>query len=293
MELSKLTGTGIALITPFESNGNIDFTALSKLVKHVSDGGVEYLVVMGTTGESVTLNKEEKQSILNTVVDANSKKLPIVLGVGGSNTKEVIEQIKQVDTSKVDAILSVSPYYNKPNQGGIYRHYMAIADASPLPIILYNVPGRTGSNMTAQTTLRLANHTNIIAMKEASGNFEQCMIIIKNKPADFLVISGDDALTLPFIGIGMTGVISVIGNAYPDKFSNMVRKALENNFTEARTLHYELLDAMVTIFADGSPGGIKEIMHHLNLCGTHVREPLYNVNAEVKSQLLEIAGKIK
>lgn len=291
--MNKLIGTGVAMITPFNKNAEIDFPALEKITQHILNNGVEYLVVLGTTGESVTLNKKEKQEIFDAVKKANTQKKPLVAGIGGNYTEEIVSQLKSFDFSEIDAVLSVSPYYNKPTQEGIYRHYMNLADASPKPIILYNVPGRTGSNMSADTTLKLSAHPNIIGIKEASANFEQCMIILRDKPKDFLVISGDDSITLPFISLGMNGVISVIGNAFPTKFSNMVRLALAGKITEAQNIHFELLESMIKIFADGSPGGIKEIMNELGLCETTVRLPLVNVNAELAKNLRAITHKLK
>ena len=283
----KLKGTGVALITPFNNDGEIDFIALEKLVKHQLSNGTNYLVIMGTTGESPTISSSEKSAIIDCIKNINNNQLPLVLGIGGNNTPDVVENIKKQNLDGFSAILSVSPYYNKPNQRGIEYHYNAIADSSSLPIILYNVPGRTGSNISVETTLKLAEHPNILGTKEASGNFSQCMDIIKNKPSNFSVISGDDAYTLPFISLGMDGVISVICNAFPKEFSTMVSLALENKIEEARKLHYQLLDVMNLIFADGSPGGIKEILNALNICDTHVRLPLFNVNESVKQQLLK------
>lgn len=291
--MNKLIGTGVAMITPFNKNAEIDFPALEKITQHILNNGVEYLVVLGTTGESVTLNSKEKQEIFEAVKKANTNKKPLVAGIGGNYTDEIVKQLKSFDFSEIDAVLSVSPYYNKPTQEGIYQHYMKLADASPKPIILYNVPGRTGSNMSADTTLKLSNHPNIIGIKEASANFEQCMIILRDKPKDFLVISGDDSITLPFISLGMNGVISVIANAFPTKFSNMVRLALVGNLLDAQKIHFELLESMIKIFADGSPGGIKEIMNELGLCETTVRLPLVNVNADLAKSLRSIAHKLK
>ncbi len=291
--MNKLIGTGVAMITPFNKNAEIDFPALEKITQHILNNGVEYLVVLGTTGESVTLNSKEKQEIFEAVKKANTNKKPLVAGIGGNYTDEIVKQLKSFDFSEIDAVLSVSPYYNKPTQEGIYQHYMKLADASPKPIILYNVPGRTGSNMSADTTLKLSNHPNIIGIKEASANFEQCMIILRDKPKDFLVISGDDSITLPFISLGMNGVISVIANAFPTKFSNMVRLALAGNLPDAQKIHFELLESMIKIFADGSPGGIKEIMNELGLCETTVRLPLVNVNADLAKSLRSIAHKLK
>lgn len=277
------------MVTPFTTAGEVDFAALEKITEFLIAGKVEYLVMLGTTGETATLTKAEKLQVVATIKEVNNGRVPLVIGIGGNNTQEIQDNIKEFDFTGIEAVLSVSPYYNKPNQQGIIAHYTAIADASPRPVILYNVPGRTGSNITAITTLQLAKHPNIIGTKEASGNFEQCMHIIKNRPDGFLVISGDDALTLPLMGAGMDGVISVIANAYPDDFSEMVRKANDGDFETARKLHYKLLDLSITIFADGSPGGIKEIMQHMGLCTNYVRLPLAPVGEEVKNKLLELA----
>lgn len=287
--MNKFRGTGVAIVTPFKANNEVDFEGLENVTNHIINGKCEYIVILGTTGETATLNKQEKQQVVDTIKRVNNGRVPLVMGIGGNNTAEILETIAHFDFTGFDAVLSVSPYYNKPNQQGLIHHYTAIADACPVPVILYNVPGRTGSNMTAATTLTLAQHPNIIGMKEASGNMEQCMAIIKNKPDDFLVISGDDALTLPLIGAGMDGVISVIANAYPADWSEMVRLALAGDFVAARKLHYKLLDLSITIFADGSPGGIKELLNYMNICGTHVRLPLYPVNDEVKNKLLDMA----
>jgi len=239
----NFTGTGVAIITPFTGKGEVDFPALTKLVEHLIKGRVEYIVVLGTTGETATLSKEEKELVIKHIIKINKKRIPLVLGVGGNNTAEIVQQLKKDDLSGFEAILSVSPYYNKPSQEGIYQHYKAIANASPLPIILYNVPGRTASNIAWDTTIRLAKEfKNIIAIKEASGNIEQCMKIIKHRPDNFLIISGDDNLTLPLIASGADGVISVIANAYPKDFSDMVRSALIHDFKTAQKLHYKLLE---------------------------------------------------
>jgi 4-hydroxy-tetrahydrodipicolinate synthase len=289
----KLRGTGVALVTPFKKDASIDFDALKKLVRHQVDNGTDYLVILGTTGESPVVSKSEKQEIINCVKESNNGQLPLVLGMGGNHTLEIAENIKHQDLSGISAILSVSPYYNKPNQEGIVQHYRHLADASPLPLILYNVPGRTGSNVGVEATLKLAEHPNILGTKEASGNFSQCMEIIKHRPDNFSVISGDDAYTLPFIAMGMDGVISVICNAYPKAFSSMVRLALESKDAEARVFHYQLLDAMNLIFADGSPGGIKVILEALGICGTTVRMPLHDVSEKVKQQLLQSMLAVK
>lgn len=275
----NLTGTGIAIVTPFNSEKKVDYKALEKLVEFNISGGVDYIVVLGTTGESATLNKEEKKAVVKCVVDTVNGRVPVVLGHGGNNTAEIIEGYKNYDYTGISAILSVSPYYNKPNQEGIYRHYKAVAEASPLPVILYNVPGRTGSNVTAETTLRLAHDcSKIVAIKEASGSLEQCMRIIKNKPENFLVISGDDNLTLPMIASGASGVISVVGQAFPKDFSNMVREALKGNYSEARRLHYKTFEITEMLFADGNPGGIKAALKISGLIEDDLREPLYKIN---------------
>lgn len=287
-----LTGTGVAIVTPFKKNGTVDFTALKKLVNHLINGKVEYLVVLGTTGESVTLSKEEKQEVMDCVVKENKKRVPLVLGVGGNNTSEIVKQIEKVDSKNFSAMLSVSPYYNKPSQEGIYQHYKAISKVSKLPIILYNVPGRTSSNISADTTLRLAkDFKNIVAIKEASGNLAQCMQIINGRPKNFLVISGDDNLTLPIIACGGDGVISVVANAYPKDFSDMVRAALGDDLDTARSLHYKLMDFTDLLFADGNPGGIKCALNALKITETYVRLPLVEPNDKVKQKIKEFVKK--
>ena len=287
-----LTGTGVAIVTPFKKDGSIDFNALKKLVNHLVNGKVEYLVVMGTTGESVTLSKEEKQKVIDCVVKENKKRIPLVLGVGGNDTTEVAKQISKVDVKAFSAILSVSPYYNKPSQEGIYQHYKAISKASKLPIILYNVPGRTASNIAWDTTIRLAkDFKNIIAIKEASGSIEQAMKIINSRPKNFLVISGDDNLTLPIIASGGDGVISVVANAFPKDFSDMVRAAIEDDMAKARKLHYKLMDITDQLFADGNPGGIKQALSVLKICDTYLRLPLVEPNDKVKQKLKDLIKK--
>lgn len=289
MRNKKLIGTGVAIVTPFTKSGKVDVTALEKLVKHLHTGKVEYIVVMGTTGESVTLSKEEKQIVIDTVVKVNAKKLPLVLGIGGNNTLEVVETIKKTDLSSFEAILSVAPYYNKPNQEGYYQHYKAVSNATKKDIILYNVPGRTGSNVTWETQVRIANDfKNIVATKEASGNIEQIMKIIKNKPADFMVISGDDNLTLPVIAAGGLGVISVVANAYPKQYGEMVRLSLKHKFNDAQKLHYSLVDITDQLFADGNPGGIKYALSLLKVCQPYVRLPLCEPNNKVKETLKKL-----
>lgn len=287
--MKELIGTGTALITPFTEDYRIDFEALSRIIEQQIAGGTNYFVMLGTTGESVTLSKEEKTAVVTHIKTVNAGRLPLVLGVGGNYTAEVVNQLKNLDTSGLTAILSVSPYYNKPNQQGILHHYKEVADNSPLPIILYNVPGRTGSNMTAATQLELAKHPNIVATKEASGNMEQVMTLLANKPHDFLVISGDDALTLPILACGGSGVISVINHIFPKTFSGMVKSALQGNFSEAKVAHERILESAIAIFSDGSPGGIKTMLNEKQLCGTTVRPPLWQVNSQVDSQLRKLA----
>jgi 4-hydroxy-tetrahydrodipicolinate synthase len=289
-----MKGTGVALVTPFKKDFSIDFESLGNIIEHVISGGVEYVVALGTTGEAPTLSKDEKKKVYEFIADKVDGRVGCVAGIGGNNTHEVVETIQAFDFSKYDAILSVSPYYNKPNQEGIYLHYMELAKVSPKPIIIYNVPGRTGSTVSAATTLRLARSSNkFIATKEASGNPEQFMDILHQKPAGFSVISGDDNLTVPFLAMGMSGVISVIGNAFPKDFSNMVRFGLSGDFESARALHYKLYDVMKAIFSDGSPGGIKVVLHTLGLCENIVRLPLAPVNKSLEDRLNQMASTIK
>ena len=286
----NFTGTGVAIVTPFTKSGEVDYPALTKLVEHLIKGRVEYIVVLGTTGETATLSKEEKQQVISHIVKATHKRIPLVLGVGGNNTAELVEQLKKDNLSDFSAILSVSPYYNKPSQDGIYQHYKALSKASPLPIILYNVPGRTASNIAWDTTIRLAKEfKNIIAIKEASGNMDQCMKIIKHRPDNFLIISGDDTLTLPLIASGADGVISVVANAYPKDFSDMVRSALVHDFKTAQKLHYKLLDITEQLFADGNPGGVKVVLDLKKITKTYVRLPLVEPNEHVKAKLKKIS----
>ena len=278
MNLNKLKGTGVALVTPFHKDGSIDFKSFRKLVDRCIDGKVEYLVPLGTTGESATMTTNEKKAVVDFVIEITDKRVPIVLGLGGNSTQEVLSTLEEFDFDGIDAILSVSPYYNRPSQRGIFQHYKMIGNASPVPVILYNVPSRTGSNIDSETTLQLANEIkNIIGIKEASGNLEKAMKIIQHKPKDFLVISGDDVITLPFLACGGDGVISVISNAYPKDFSEMVRLALDGNYDRARKIHYKLLDVMHAIFVDGNPSGIKGLLTALDICSEHVRLPLTSV----------------
>lgn len=292
MSNKNLRGTGVAIVTPFDKKGNVDTKGLTSVVKHLHAGKVEYIVVLGTTGESVTLSKDEKKLVIETVIKANSNKLPLVLGIGGNNTQDVLDNFDKTDLKAFEAILSVAPYYNKPNQEGYYQHYRALSKATKKDIILYNVPGRTGSNVTWETQIRIAkDFKNIIATKEASGNMEQIMKIIKNKPKDFMVISGDDNLTLPIIAAGGDGVISVVANAFPKDFSEMVRLSLQHKFTESQKLHYGLIDITDQLFADGNPGGIKYALSLLKKCDPYVRLPLTEPNDKVKQTLAQLIKK--
>lgn len=273
--MNTLRGTGIAIVTPFTAQGAVDFPVLERLIDYWIEGGVEYLVVMGTTGESVALEKEEKAALFTFCAEKIAGRVPLVLGIGGNYTEAVLKSFDAFDLSKAQAILSVSPYYNKPNAAGLLAHFGAVAKKSPLPVILYNVPARTGSNMPVEVTLKLAKEfDNIVAVKEASGNMEQITQIIKDKAPDFLVISGDDNLTLPILASGGDGVISVVANAYPRKFSDMVRLGLAGDFAAARVKHYELFDFTRLLFADGSPGGIKTALNEMGFGTDHVRLPL-------------------
>lgn len=284
--MQAFIGTGVALVTPFKKDFSIDTEALKRIVNYVIDGGVEYLVVLGTTAESATLSQDEKELVIETIIEANNERLPLVLGVGGNNTSKVIDELKTRDFSKFSAILSVSPYYNKPTQEGIYQHFKMIAEASPIPVILYNVPGRTASNMLPETVLRLANDfKNLIAIKEAAGDIVQAMKLIQAKPKDFLVISGDDMIALPMVLAGGAGVISVIGEGYPKEFSQMVRLGLQRKVDEAYAMHYKLMDSINMIFEQGNPAGVKEIFKSLGLSENTVRLPLVNVDENLANRL--------
>lgn len=289
----RFAGTGVAVVTPFQADGGVDNTSLTKIIEHLIAGQAEYLVVLGTTGESATLTHEEKQQVFTHTARTTGGRLPLVAGIGGNDTKSVIEDIRGFDLTGYNAILSVSPYYNKPSQEGIYRHYQSVAAASPLPIILYNVPGRTGMNMTAETTLRIARDCpNVIGIKEASGNLEQVMRILQEKPTGFEVISGDDAITLPLIALGATGVISVIANAYPRRYSDMVRACLNGDFATARPDHFRMLEAIDTLFAEGSPSGIKAYLSEMGLCGYHLRLPVVPVSQALSNRIRGIMSKL-
>lgn len=271
-------------MTPFNADFTIDFDGLTKLVELQIAGGTDFLVVQGTTGESPVLSQDEKMQVLNHVIEINQRQLPVVYGLGGNNTAEVCEKIKLLPNG-VDGLLSVSPYYNKPLQAGIIAHYKEISSCTELPIILYNVPGRTSSNVSAATTLELAQLPNIVAMKEASGDLDQIMEILKNKPKDFTVLSGDDAITMPLISVGVEGVISVVANALPERFSSMVNRSLNNEMYHAKKEHFELFDFIRLLFAEGNPGGIKEALVYRKICQNHMRLPLIPVSENLKSKL--------
>jgi 4-hydroxy-tetrahydrodipicolinate synthase len=290
--MKTLHGTGVALVTPFDDTGNIDYASLKRLLVHVSKG-VDYLVVQGTTGESATLSKEEKRKVLAFVVKNNRKNLPIVYGIGGNNTAAVLEEIHDTDFGPITAILSVSPYYNKPSQEGIMHHFNFVADASLVPVILYNVPGRTASNLTASTTLRLAKHKNIIGVKEASGNLEQCMKIAMDKPSDFMLISGDDLLTLPFYAIGGVGVISVLANAYPVVFKKMKDFAFAGDYAKAQKELFKLVDINTPMYEEGNPVGVKQLLYEMGICGPNVRLPLIQASDGLVRRIRAISQATK
>tara|TARA_B100000614_G_C14499919_1_gene474241 strand:- start:11 stop:889 length:879 start_codon:yes stop_codon:yes gene_type:complete len=280
----KFKGTGVALVTPFTADGSIDFEALTRLVKLQISGGTDFLVVQGTTGESPVLSQDEKMKVLKHVMEVNQRQLPVVYGLGGNNTADICEKIKILPEG-LDGLLSVSPYYNKPLQAGIIAHYKAISRCTQLPIILYNVPGRTSSNITAETTIELSKISNIVAIKEASGDFDQIMEILKNKTKDFTVLSGDDAITMPLISMGVEGVISVVANALPERFSSMVNRALNNEMYHAKKEHFELFDMIRLLFAEGNPGGIKEALAYRKICENNMRLPLVPVSDGLKDKL--------
>ncbi|MDW8850609.1 4-hydroxy-tetrahydrodipicolinate synthase [Flavobacterium sp. MMLR14_040] len=286
--MQSLIGTGVALVTPFKKDFSIDFEALQRIVNFSIDGGVEYLVVMGTTAENATLTQDEKEQVINAVIEINKGRLPLVLGVGGNNTMQVVEELKTRDFSAFEAILSVSPYYNKPTQEGIYQHFKAVAEASPIPVILYNVPGRTSSNMLPSTVVRLAkDFDNVVAIKEAAGDVVQAMQLIKNAPKDFLVISGDDMIALPIVLAGGAGVISVIGQGFPKEFSEMIRLGLNKKVNEAFKTQYFLSDCIDMIFEQGNPAGIKQVFQALGIAENTVRLPLVSVDDSLANRLNE------
>ena len=294
MALIDLKGMGIALVTPFKADGSVDYEALVKLVEYQVQNGTDYLVVLGTTAETPTLTETEKAEIKRLVVTQVRRRVPVVLGVGGNCTRAVVDTLRQADLQDVDAILSVVPYYNKPSQEGIFRHYEAISEATTRPVILYNVPGRTGTNMTAETTLRLARtFRNIVAVKEASGNIKQMNDIIKNKPADFQVISGDDGITYPLIALGAVGVISVIGNAFPREFSRMVRLALEGDYDNARVIHSRFMELFDLLFVDGNPAGVKSMLNMMGFIENRLRLPLVPTRLTTYEKIREILNRLQ
>lgn len=292
--MNNFHGAGVALVTPFHKNGDIDFPALERLIEYQIKGGMDYLVVMGTTGEVATLTKEEKKSILDFTAKKVAGRVPLVAGFGGNNTYELVEEIKRFDNPAYSGILSVSPYYNKPTQDGIYLHYKAVAESTDLPIILYNVPGRTGSMIHVDTIIKLAeNFSNIIGVKEASANFEHFTRIMDRKPEHFLLISGDDALTLPMMSLGAVGVITVVGNAFPKQTQQLVKYCNEWNYEEARKLHYHLLTIDDLCFIEGNPAGVKEMLYEIGICEPYVRLPLVQVSQVVKDKIKEALHAIK
>jgi 4-hydroxy-tetrahydrodipicolinate synthase len=291
---NKFKGTGVAIITPFKKSGAIDFDSFENILNRTINNGVDFIVLLGTTGEASTLSKQEKNTLIEFTVEKINRRVPLVVGIGGNNTSELVLTIHGTPFKGIDAVLSVCPYYNKPQQEGLFQHFKTVAEACPVPVILYTVPGRTSSNLTAATTLRLANEVeNIIGIKEASGNFDQIYQILKNRPSGFIVLSGDDGITLPLIAAGCDGVISVVANIYPQEFSQMVQLCLKGNFEKARVIHYKLIDFINSLFADGSPAGIKAALNSIKLCPDHLRLPLVPVNKEVHSLIrkhIELIG---
>jgi 4-hydroxy-tetrahydrodipicolinate synthase len=284
--MKKFRGTGVAIITPFKNDTSIDFAALGRVVDHVIKGGVNYIVALGTTGESVTLTKDEKKAVISYVVEAIDNRVPLVVGIGGNNTQEVINTVRHTDFAGVDGILSVAPYYNKPTQRGLFQHFKAIATSSPVPVILYNVPGRTCSNIASDTCLELAHECeNIVGVKEASGDISQIMRIMKGKPENFSVISGDDLMTIPVIAVGGAGVISVLANAFPIHSSELVNHALKGNFKSARELQFSLLEIIELLFIEGNPSGVKAMMNLMSICQNNLRLPLVPVTRTVHTRI--------
>ncbi|WP_372766121.1 4-hydroxy-tetrahydrodipicolinate synthase [Lutibacter sp.] len=289
--MKELFGTGVALVTPFNEDKSVDFEGLKRLVKFQIDNGVNYLVVLGTTGEPATLTSDEKEQVKAVIIEANNGRLPLVIGIGGNNTMAVVNEVRTADLSAFSAILSVSPYYNKPTQEGIYQHFKAISEASPLPIIVYNVPGRTAKNVEAKTIIRLAqDFKNIVAVKEAAGDIVQAMRLIQHKPKDFMVISGDDMIALPIVLAGGAGVISVIGQGLPKDFSEMIQQGLKGNVENANTLHYKVMDCIDLIFEEGNPAGIKALLKSLDICSENVRLPLVNASDDLRQKITNFAA---
>jgi 4-hydroxy-tetrahydrodipicolinate synthase len=285
-DIKKFRGTGVAIVTPFKNDLSIDFAALGRVVNHVINGGVNYIVVLGTTGESVTLTKDEKKAIISYVIEVNAERIPLVVGIGGNNTQEVINLIRQSNLTGVDGILSVAPYYNKPNQRGLFQHFKAIANSCPVPVIMYNVPGRTCSNISSETCIELANECdNIVAIKEASGDIAQIMRIIKGKPDNFSVISGDDMMTIPIIACGGSGIISVLANAFPAVTSELVSNAMKSNYKSAREIQLRFLELTELLFIDGNPSGVKAMLSIMALCQNNLRLPLVPVNKAIYTRI--------
>jgi len=293
-DVKKFRGTGVAIVTPFKNDSSIDFAALGRVVNHVIAGGVNYIVVLGTTGESVTLTKEEKKAVISYVIEVTDSRIPIVVGIGGNSTQEVINCIRHTNMCGVDGILSVAPYYNKPNQRGLIQHFKAIATSSSAPVIMYNVPGRTCSNITSETCIELANECeNIVAIKEASGDMAQIMRIIKGKPDNFSVISGDDMMTIPIIACGGSGIISVLANAYPAVTNELVSHALKSNFKSAREIHLRYLEMVELLFIDGNPSGVKAMLNIMNICQNNLRLPLVPVNRTIYTRIQKAMEEVK
>ena len=283
---SKFRGTGVALVTPFQKNEQVDYKALEKLVDHVITNHVDFLVALGTTGETPTLSDEEKKDILAFIVEKCAGRVPVICGIGGNNTAELMKQIKSFNLTGVDGVLSVTPYYNKPSQDGLYKHFKAVADATDRPVILYNVPGRTGCNLLPATVIKLANEVdNIIAVKEASGNMAQCMEIIQNKPDNFAVLSGDDNLAMAHIAIGMDGVISVAANCFAREFTELINLSIVGKFDKARKVHYKLLTGIDLLFAEGSPSGVKCVLSEMGICENILRMPLVPASTALKQKI--------
>ena len=280
--MKKIRGTGVAIITPFRNDFSIDFAALGRIINYVIDGGVNYIVALGTTGESITLTKDEKKALISYVIEAIDHRVPLVVGIGGNNTQDVINSVRYADLEGVDGILSVAPYYNRPTQRGLFQHFKAIATSSPIPVILYNVPGRTSCNISSDTCLELAHECeNIVGIKEASNDISQIMRIIKGKPDNFSVVSGDDMMTIPIIAAGGTGVISVLANAFPAQSSELANHALKNNFKSAREIQFRFLEMIDLLFVEGNPAGVKAILNNMNLCQNYLRLPLVPVSRPV------------
>lgn len=292
--MKKFRGIGVAVVTPFKNDTSIDFAAMGRIIDHLIKGGVDYLVLFGTTGEAVTLSRDEKNALTSFATEAVDKRVPVVIGIGGNNTNEVISNVRHTNFEGIDAVLSVVPYYNKPGQKGLYQHFRQISTSCPVPVILYNVPSRTGCNLAPETCLELAHDCdNIIAIKEASGNLTQIMKIIKDKPENFLVISGNDMEALPVIASGGAGLISVLANAYPAEWSEMVNQALKSNYKAAREIHYKYLEMIELLFSDGNPAGVKAIMNSLGLCQNILRLPLVPVNRSIASHIAKAMDQIK